>query len=351
MAWLRTGSVVEINEEGGERLKHSTPNKLKLLLMLALAAAALFLIYQRGRWLEERSAKPEPRGDYQARNAQEITTTYENVDYRQRKSLTSILVLGIDHSETQAEGRTSGGQADFLQLLVVDDSAKQIVRLQIDRDTMTPITVLGVLGNRSGMRTSQISLSHGFGDGREQSCELTVEAVSNLLLGVPVDYYLALNLDGISVLNDMAGGVTVTLTDDFSSLDASMTQGKTLTLQGQQAEFYVRSRRNIGIGTNEARMERQERYVNQLLVQIDELQQKEQDYAGKLYDALTPYLTTNLSRGRLINLAWTARDYTRLNPMQLEGEHRVGSDGFTQFYADDHALMETVLELFYEKMK
>src|SRR5699024_12834204 len=63
---------------------------------------------------------------------------------------------------------------------------------------LTPITILGVLGNPSGMRTAQISLSHGFGDGGAQSCELTVEAVSNLLLGEKIDFYVAMNLDGIS---------------------------------------------------------------------------------------------------------------------------------------------------------
>ena len=56
---------------------------------------------------------------------------------------------------------------------------------------MTPITILGVLGDRSGVRTAQVSLSHGFGDGGAQSCEFTVDAVSNLLLGTQIDFYIA----------------------------------------------------------------------------------------------------------------------------------------------------------------
>mgnify|MGYP005770192107 CR=1 FL=1 len=161
--------------------------KLKTACLLLLAAAVLLGLYQGGRWLETRGNHPEPRGNYQDRKADEAVVTYNGTAYRQRKSLTSILLMGIDHASGE-----KGGQADFLQLLVIDDSERTVQRLPIDRDTMTPITVLGVLGNRSGVRTAQISLSHGFGDGQAESCELTAEAVSNLLLGSPVDFYSGL---------------------------------------------------------------------------------------------------------------------------------------------------------------
>ena len=277
----------------------------------------------------------------------------DGVTYRQRKDVTTILLMGIDtESENSAvQGYRNGGQADFLRLLVIDSTNKSITQIQIDRDTMTPITVLGVLGNKSGVRTAQICLSHGFGDGRNQSCELTVEAVSNLLFGIPIDFYVAMNLDGISTLNDMMGGVTVTLEDDFSALDAAMTPGTTLTLMGDQAEIYVRSRRNIGIGTNEARMARQELYVSQLASLLYERMGEDKEFAGVLYDDLSPFLTTNLSRGRLINEVWAARDYERTAIVRPDGIHEVGEDGFMQFYIDEAALQQIVINLFYEEVK
>lgn len=69
-----------------------------------------------------------------------------------------------------------------------------------------------------------------------------------------------MNMDGISELNDLAGGVTVTLEDDFSSIDPAMAKGTTLTLHGDQAETFVRSRMTVGDGTNASRMERQEAF-------------------------------------------------------------------------------------------
>ena len=320
--------------------------KLKAVCVLLIAVAILLGLYRGGRWLETRRNNPEPRGNYQERKANEATVTYDGTVYRQRKNLTSILLMGIDHDSGE-----TGGQADFLQLIVIDDTSRTLKRLSIDRDTMTPITVLGVLGNRSGVRTAQVSLSHGFGDGKEQSCELTAEAVSNLLLGMPVDFYLAMNLDGIAALNDMAGGVTVTLADDFSAQDPAMAQGTTLTLHGDQAEIYVRSRRNVGVGTNEARMVRQEQYVAKLFAQLDTQMRSDQSFSGTMFDTLSPYLTTSNGRGRLINVVWLAKDYARQETLSISGEHRVGSDGFMQFYADEASLYETVLDLFYEEVK
>lgn len=321
------------------------------MLILLAVIALLVLGYKAGRWLETRNANPETRGDYQLRLSYEPTIEVDGVTYRQKKNVTAILLMGIDRDgEAVVSGYRNGGQADFLELVVIDDSSKKLTRIQIDRDTMTPITVLGVLGDRSGVRTSQICLSHGFGDGGAQSCELTVEAVSNLLLDVPIDEYIAMNLDGISVLNDAVGGVTVALEDDFSALDPDMTPGRTLTLQGEQAEIFVRSRMSVGVGTNEARMERQQAYISQLSQMIDEKVKEDKAFIGKLYDALEPYTITSVSRGLMINKAWAAKEYVR-TAIKLEGTYQIGTDGFMQFYADEGMIQQTILELFYQKIE
>lgn len=321
--------------------------------LLILIAIVLVLLYQGGRWLEHRSDKTEPRGDHRQRYTFDGMIELDGVTYRQRKDVTVILIMGIDTESTDgsASGYRNGGQADFLRLLVIDDTNKAITQIQIDRDTMTPITVLGVLGNKSGVRTAQICLAHGFGDGQSQSCELTVEAVSNLMFGIPIDFYVAMNLDGIATLNDLLGGVTVTLEDDFSLLDPTMSVGATLTLNGEQAEFFVRSRRNIGIGTNEARMERQELYVSQMSSLLYEHVREDKEFIGTLYDAAAPYLTTNISRGRLINEVWTSREYQRTAVVKPAGTHEIGSDGFMQFHADEADIEQIVIDLFYEEVK
>lgn len=322
------------------------------LIALAAAAALALAILAVGSWMEKKSQQPQRRGDPTVRYTYDDYLEHDGSLYRRRSGVTTILLMGIDRdSRAVTSSFRNGGQADFLRLVVLDAKAKTISQLQIDRDTMTPITILGVLGNRSGVRTAQICLSHGFGDGGAQSCELTVDAVSNLLCSMPVDFYAALNMDGISVLNDAIGGVTVTLEDDFSMADPAMQKGETLTLRGEQAEIYVRRRMDVGEGTNAARMTRQEEYIAAMTVLLDERLHQKKEAAGELFDVLLPYLTTNISRGRLINEVWAARDYARGPVMTLTGEYGIGSDGFMQFLADEGAIRQAVLSLIYEKVE
>ena len=215
------------------------------LAVLVLAAVLLFV---GGSWLEKRSQKPETRTELPQETAE--TMEVDGVTYRKKSRLTTILVMGVDHDTQDSYEYRKADQADFLRLVVLDDADKTVQQLQIDRDTITPVTVLGLLGDRYEPVTQQICLGYAFGDGRQTSCEVTVEAVENLLGGQTIDQYLAMGLDGISTLNDLAGGVTVTLEDDFSAIDPAMTKGTTLTLQGEQAETYVRSRRSIGVAVS-----------------------------------------------------------------------------------------------------
>lgn len=338
---------------GGEALrKRARLRKRDILVIVSVAALLLVGLYLGAQWLENENANPEPRGDYRLRYEDEQVTV-NGVKYRQKKNLTTLLFMGIDRDSDaeQGVGNRNGGQADFLRLIVIDQADKTISQLQIDRDTMTPITVLSVLGNRSGTRTLQISLSHGYGDGKEQSCQFTVDAVSNLLFNVPINGYIAMNMDGINVLNDALGGITVTLEDDFSHIDPTMTKGTTLTLMGEQAEIFVRSRMSMEVGTNEARMVRQQTYLTQMMDTLHEKVLSDSEFVGTLFDSLSSYLVTNVSRAQMINDAWLSRNYER-KPLYIpEGTHVVGTDGYMEFHVDEASLEQLVLELFYQKTK
>lgn len=318
--------------------------------IVALILICGLLFYFGGRWLETRNYT-ETRGTLSETEETE-TRKVNGVTYRRRKNLTTILVMGIDRdSDAESDSPFEGGQADFQRLVVIDSDEQTVRQLKIDRDTMTEVTILGYFGSPIGTKEMQISLAHGFGDGKEQSCEYAQEAVEGLLNGESIDFYIAMNLDGISELNDLAGGVTVTLEDDFSMRDPTMTKGTTLTLHGKQAEYYVRSRMDIGVGTNEARMARQETYLNQLFSQLEEKNRQDKQFAATMYDSLTPYLVSDMAKGRLINEVWAARDYTVETALELTGKHQVAEDGFMEFFTDEKSIEQAILNLFWEPVK
>ena len=82
------------------------------------------------------------------------TIQWEGSTYREKPAVTTLLVAGVDRegtiTETNKTSYRDGGQADFLMLLSIDHTEKKIYRLQIDRDTMTEVDILGVFVYGSG---------------------------------------------------------------------------------------------------------------------------------------------------------------------------------------------------------
>lgn len=332
------------NHYGKRRLSQT-----QAILVLLFVAAVLIGAYLIALRIEESQRNPDPIGDADARHAFDVTYVDNGRTYRQKSSVTSILLLGIDNRDAgrSGVGQRGGGQADFLRLIVIDRAEHKVSQLAIDRDTVAEMAVLGVRGDVAGYRKDNICLAHYYGDGKEKSCELTRDAVSKLLLGARIDFYLSMNMDGIAAFNDAIGGVTVTLEDDFSAADPAWTPGAQVTLSGAQAETFVRSRMSVGDGTNESRMRRQQQYISQAVHVLQERIQEDENFIGHLFDTLSPYLVSGISRAQLVNEAYNARDYSRPAVLTIAGEHRVDDDGFMQFWPDEAQLKETALKLLY----
>ena len=289
-------------------------------------------------------------GDLEARFA-DVTLEYDGKVYRKRSRVETVLIAGIDKrvDEEPAENEyRNGGQADFIMLIVIDDELDTIQPIQISRDTMTDITVLNVMGSVSGTRYAQICLAHSFGDGREQSCELLAEAVSGLMAGIEISDYYVMNLDGIAAFNDALGGVEVTLAEDFSEFDAEMAAGETIVLDGAQAELYVRGRTGIGDQTDGSRQQRQQQFMEAALDRLAQQIQADSGLFGRVNNALGEYAVTDMSLGRLINIADLAAEYEILPIVRIEGESVLSDKGYMEFYPDEDLLMKTVVDTFYQ---
>ncbi|MBQ3079739.1 MAG: LCP family protein [Clostridia bacterium] len=272
---------------------------------------------------------------------------YNGTNYSMRTRLTTILLAGTDHRGENANsyrGHRNGGQADFILLIVIDDKNDTVFPIYLNRDLMTDITVLNIIGLEAGTARGQICLQHGYGDGRERSCELLKDTVSRTLLNIPIDHYAVMSMDGIKALNDALGGVQVTLEEDFSYYDPEMTIGKTVTLEGDQAELYLRYRYNVGEETSVSRFPRQKQY---LLNMFDMLSENKK-LVPVVFKAIDPYLVTDMSRGKMTNISNLVLSYEILPVGEIEGESMIGSNGFNEFHADTDSIMRVVLDAFYE---
>ncbi|MBO4299525.1 MAG: LCP family protein [Clostridia bacterium] len=328
----------------GERRARARRNLFILFLVMLALGIALAV----AQYVEDRN-QTQQRGVTNAAIGQRKRVEYEGKTYAERTNLTTLLLMGIDRdSDAPTYGGRQGGQADFLLLIVIDHANKTISQLQIDRDTMTQVEVYGVLGNPVGTQTLQIYLSHGYGKTPEENCKNAILATENLLEGVQIDYYMALNMNAVGALNHVLGGVTVTLEDDLSALDPEMTKGATLHLTDEQAEYFLHSRMTVGEGTNAERMARHRAYM---MAAVDVLRAKlkqSANFAGELFDALESDMTSNISRGKLLNEANQSYNYEVLPVATLAGEHVIGHDGYMEFHVAEGATLEWVMQTFYD---
>lgn len=323
-----------------------------LAVVLVLLAGMLLL----QRWENTQDAPVSSQGPSSAVEAdapvddREITY-YNGTAYARREDLETVLLLGVDKFEGETpEGYVNNQQADFLLLLVMDKQNETCTPIQLNRDTMTQIQILGVTGEAAGTFTGQLALAHTYGSGEEDSCENTVLAVSNLLYGMEIDHYVSLTMDGVALLNDLVGGVTVEVLDDFSGIDDSLMQGETVTLQGPQALTYVRSRGGMEDSSNLHRMERQRQYLSALQQQLKAAVQQEDGFTLDALLQLNEYMVSDCTVNQLSDLGDSLAAYQVSDILTTPGDAQEGEE-FMEFTVDEAALQQLVMDVFYEPVE
>ena len=277
--------------------------------------------------------------------------TYKNETYVKKGNLETYLIAGIDapgkvEKVTEYDGT---GQCDVLAVIVRDRSTDQCKLLSIDRNTITAVKSLDNDGTYLDTTDIQISLAHAMGFDQQVRAENTVDAVSHLLGDQTIDGYAMVNMGAIQVVNDMVGGVTVTIEDDFSDVDPSMKKGETVTLMGEQAEKYVRSRKEISDGSNQNRMSRQSTFEEAFKPAFRNKCAENSKFPLEVYHAMEDYMTTNISAKKFCRLALLLSDESEDEKLSISGTYGLDEDGWQTFTPDADSLQEAILELFYKK--
>lgn len=270
---------------------------------------------------------------------------YKGKTYKLNKNITNILFMGVDKRELEeTEVQGTGGQADVIVLLAVDTKTGTISMINISRDTMTDVTVYSANGGYIGSENQQICLSYAYGDGKETSCENTVNSVKRLFYNIPIKSYLALDLDGIAAVNDSIGGVDVTSPETIDSF----VKGQNYHLEGKLAESFVRSRNHESAEANTLRMQRQQLYVTQFMDKVISATKEKITTPVDLFNASSPYTCTNLNPSKVLYLA---QSIVLSNGLSVEmstvpGDAKMGTT-YAEYYVNESRFYELFLSVFY----
>ncbi len=273
---------------------------------------------------------------------------------RYNAAVRNYLILGTDVSGTYGEENPEkyrGNMADVLLLVVLNRSDNNYAVLEIDRNTVMNVPMMNEDGSVNARSKMQICTSHWYGGNPKMSSENTVNAVSELLGGLPIDGYYELNMNSIETLNHAIGGVPVTVEEDFSEVDPSLIEGEEITLNDEQAYNYIHARMEVGDGSNESRMIRQEAYIKAFLNKLMEKTEEDKRFPNEIYKKMKEVAVTDMTGNDFSRVLNRVSRGENLGTMTFEGEHVIGQlinddVDHQEFYINDNSFYEVMDKLF-----
>ena len=180
-----------------------------------------------------------------------VKRTQETENYIMPPNKLNILIMGVDDRPRDDDP----GRSDTLMVMTLDSESKEASIISVPRDTRVRVKGLG-----------WDKINHAYLVGKHP---LTRQTTENFL-GIPMDYYVMINLDNFSRIVDAIGGVTIDVEkrmqyeDTWDHYVIDLKPG-VQRLDGRTALQYVRYRDEEGdIG----RVARQQKFIKAVIAEV-----------------------------------------------------------------------------------
>ena len=329
-------------------MRKNRPSKRKIIISIIVALIAILAFWLVLRYIDGRGLLDEKFGNTGGWGDDDIEETFITIGDKSYSSLDDIdtyLLIGTDGGGDDLGEAYNGDLADFLVLLIVDNTTEKFGFYTIDRNTMTDVATTDENGEMNAIVTEQICLSHWYGLDDEERNFNTVDAVSTLLGVLDIDNYYTINMADINRINEAIGGVTVHIDTDMTEIDPAFRQGEDLLLTGDQAEKFIRARYALKDGTNAARMSRQQQYMENAYAKLINEFREDPGYVNDLYDQLDDCIISDGSAREVSVAVNHMMQYENMGFIKFDGETKINDtlgDGedHEEFYADPDSIIE-----------
>lgn len=284
-------------------------------------------------------------------------TIYQGQEYRYKGDVINILCLGIDKRVPLTyieEERGNIGMADTILLASIDTKKHEVKVIAVPRDTIVEIQTTTEEGRLGSKKQMQICYQYAYGKSVEQSNELTVETVSQLLYGTPIQRYCVLNIEALPILNDAIGGVDVEIREDVEEWESRLIYGETMHLDGELALRFVKVRNRNRPDGSVLRTQRQKQYALAFVEKAKSVIAKDPTIPVTIFQELQKdgNMSTNIT---LEDIAYLMPEVLSISFPEdaiqvIPGESSLGEDGYAEYHKDVDALKELVIDTFYEKV-
>lgn len=297
-----------------------------------------------------RDKKNSSSSHYQENERKDIVE-YGGKKYRYNEHLSNYVFIGVDTREPVTEYETNKeiGRADAIFLLSYDRVKKTVRCVSIPRDTMTNVRMIAPDGTDMGTSIEHINMQYVFGDGKEESCRLMKETISELFYGIPIQGYLSLNMDGIAVAVDVLGNVEMVLADNsLEDVNSEYVQGAKIIVTKDNAEQIVRYRDVDKTQSALVRTNRQKLFMKAVSERAREMNAQDTDFIVKMNENLKSYIVTNIGKDVMVDLLKAKFD-SETGVVDLPGDG-VEGERYDEYHIDELEVYELVLQMFYEEV-
>ncbi|MCE5090370.1 LCP family protein [Staphylococcus devriesei] len=238
----------------------------------------------------------------------------------------TVVLYGID-DDSERQQENLGQRSDSIVLMSINPDDKKTVMVSIPRDTRAKIVGHGT--------TEKINHAYAYGGPK-----MAVNSLEELM-DVPVDHYIAINMDGVKTVVDELGGVDVVSNGTFTAHGKtySFEKGKKYHMDGAEALAYMRVRKSAGAGNDEGRQQRQQQVIT--AVAREAFSMNSVTKLNGIFKAAQNNLKTDLS---FVQLNRFKSDYDKaqdnVERLTIDGQNALGDDNLYYFYPDDNSLKD-----------
>lgn len=252
-------------------------NVVSVLVIIACIGSMLYLGYQ--AILQQKLLEDDPT----------LINSATKTDVAFKKDVSYFLITGRDLSDMLT---------DVIMVACFDQKNKSVSILQIPRDTY--------IGD--DIPTGKINAVYGHPKNGMKNMEYFIQRVHEEL-GVPIDYYVSVSLDGFKNIVDEIGGLEVYVPKHIKFMPGMELEKGLQQIDGEKAEWIVRTRKGYALGDVD-RVEMQKYFMAALVKKIVSM---DTGSLVGLVPTLANEVKSNMTLGEMLSLSKMAKSMNMQN--------------------------------------
>lgn len=240
------------------------------------------------------------------------TTTAPSAAQTQPGVQTVLLMSLADYPVPEnAKTLRNDKQADFILLMTIDADAKTTTAVQISPELPVSFRYPGA----EAAETLRLGEVYTYGSGGSDSNLNILTAVSGLMDSVKIDHYMTFAADSVSILADMLGGVTVSVTDSFPEAYPELAAGGSVRLDGKTADVFFNYLAPED-SDQTAHMGRQQAFLRSVYGEFS-ARAGQDEFVTQLSMKLGKKMNTDLTLSQMLRMLETLQEYQLDDAIQI----------------------------------